>query len=502
VRARAALLALLLVPGIAAASEPWIAAGDVRFRHDLQLLVDAGVLNVPMSAWPIAASDVSAAVQRVKEPETLEASLSAAYHRVKRRVSTEGAALEMEARGALRPTSLRTFADEPREEGEFSVAAAGYLGKRFAARLELTAVADPLDDEVLRPDGSYVAGIFGNWIVTAGAVDRWWGSGWDGSLLLSNSARPVPALSIDRAVSEPFESKWLSWIGPWRLTTFMGYMEGDRDDYDHPLLFGFRASARPWRGLEISLERTAQFCGDGRSCDWEDFWNLWIGNDNAGENVVAEDEPGNQLAGWDIRWASPVFDWPYAIYWQHTGESIDNKIPRPYRSMELAGLEVWNELETGGSWRARFEWANTRCGGTEDERKLWDCAYNSNIFDVEGYRSKDRALGHAMDGDGDMYSLGLVYVPQDGSTWSVLARHSRLNQGRDEPDTRHSVVPGREIWWSLDLTWRRELGAGWAEFGVGGDYRGQNGDSPHGDCPRGDCPQTLPRVQATWHHRF
>jgi len=31
----------------------------------------------------------------------------------------------------------------------------------------------------------------------------------------------------------------------------MGYMEGDRLDYDHPLLFGMRISARPLEGLEI-----------------------------------------------------------------------------------------------------------------------------------------------------------------------------------------------------------------------------------------------------------
>ena len=151
----------------------------------------------------------------------------------------------------------------------------------------------------------------------------------------------MPAIALDRAVSEPFETKWLSWIGPWRLTTFMGYMEGGREDYDHPLLFGLRMSARPLDGLEISVERTAQWCGEGRSCNWDDFWNLWWGNDNAGENVDAEDEPGNQLAGWDIRWASPIGDWNYALYNQHTGETIDNKIPRPYRSMDIAGLETW-----------------------------------------------------------------------------------------------------------------------------------------------------------------
>ena len=26
-------------------------------------------------------------------------------------------------------------------------------------------------------------------------TDRWWGPGWDGSLILSNNARPIPAIT-------------------------------------------------------------------------------------------------------------------------------------------------------------------------------------------------------------------------------------------------------------------------------------------------------------------
>jgi hypothetical protein len=169
------------------------------------------------------------------------------------------------------------------------------------------------------------------------------------------------------------------------------------------LLFGFRVSARPLDGLEVSLERTAQWCGEGRSCSWSDFWNLWSGHDNAGENVSAEDEPGNQLAGWDIRWASPIGDWPYALYNQHTGESIDNKVPRPYRSMDIVGVETWGAgAVSGSSWRAGLEWANTK---------------------VRRHGERDRALGLRLQQlpSSTRMAIGTV-VARSVIRWTVTAR--------------------------------------------------------------------------------
>jgi len=503
----ASLLAALLASGPAGAGEPWLAPGDLRVRHDLQMLVDDGVIDLPVSAWPIAVSDVAAALGRLSASRgaagrshgdgpaasDLTPAQAAAVARLRRAASEGRPEVGVELRAAARPVQLRTFADEPREEGELTGWASGFFGDRWGGRLELTVVADPDDDDTFRYDGSYFAGKFGNWIVTVGAQDRWWGSGWEGSLILSNSARPVPAVALDRAVSDPFETKWLSWIGPWRLTTFMGYMEGDRQDYDHPLLFGFRVSARPLDGLEISLERTAQWCGEGRSCDWSDFWNLWWGNDNAGENVDPEDEPGNQLAGWDIRWASPIGDWNYALYSQHTGETIDNQIPRPYRSLDLAGLETWGGSADGGSWRLGFEWANTRCGGTENGEKLWDCAYNNGIYDVEGYRSKGRPLAHSMDGDGQMYSLRYVRVDASAATLTMLMRYTSVNEGGVVPDTRHTVAPGPEDWWSLDVAYRYPMAGGWIEAGAGADYRDRQWNG---------TDAVLPRAWVSWRHAF
>ncbi len=498
-----AALGVMSFGSFAAAGEPWIAPGNVQVRHDVQLLVDSGVIDLPMSAWPIAASDLANALSALSTARagegggegsaapSLTLAQQAAISRLRALAREGNATLGVEVGAAARPTQLRTFADTPREEGELSVYAAGFVGERFGGRLQATGAVDPDDDRPGRLDGSYIAGKFGNWIVTAGQQDRWWGSGWEGSLILSNNARPVPEIALDRAVSMPFETKWLSWIGPWRLTTFFGQMEGSRNDYAHPVFWGMRVSARPLDGLEIGLERTAQLCGEGRSCTWDDFWNMFSGNDNAGENVDPADEPGNQLASWDIRWASPIGDWNYALYNQHTGETIDNQIPRPYRSLELLGLETWGDGPGGGSsWRAGFEWSNTRCGGTENGEKLWDCAYNNTIF-TDGYRYYGRAIGHSMDGDGDMYSARYISVDSEANTLTVVARYSRINQNRVEPDTIHSVAQGAEDWISLDLSYRRVLRSGWLEGGVGVDSQDRKW--------KGD-EAVLPRAYLNWNY--
>jgi hypothetical protein len=478
------------------AGEPWIAPGDIQIRHDIQFLVDSGAIDLPVTYWPIAASDLANALanESVGDGRLLTPAQQAALARLRRLTSEGRATVGVELAGAARPMQIRTFADVPREEAQLTAYASSFIGSRFGGRFEITAVTDPDDDETVRLDGTYVAGKFGNWIVTLGAQERWWGSGWEGSLILSNNARPVPAIALDRAVSDPFESKWLRWIGPWRLTTFMGRMEGDREDYDHPLMFGMRVSARPLDGLEISLERTAQWCGEGRSCDWSDFWNLWSGNDNRGENVAAEDEPGNQLAGWDIRWASPIGDGNYALYWQHTGETIDNDIPRPYRSLELAGAEIWGAgASDGSSWRAGVEWANTRCGGTQDGLKLWDCAYNNEIFDPDGYRYYDRVMGHPMDGDGEMISARFVRIGASGDALTAVARFTAVNEGGAVPDERHSITAGPEDWISVDVSYRRLFGSDWIEAGVGVDQRDQKWI---------DDEDVLGRAWVTWHRPF
>jgi hypothetical protein len=365
---------------------------------------------------------------------------------------------------AANPVVLRTFEDTPREEAEIGGTLSG-AGERFAGRLAVQLVSDPDDDKSVRLDGTYGSMRLGNWLLTAGWLDRWWGPGWDGSLLLSSNARPVPSIALDRESSKAFESKWLSWIGPWRFTTFMGRMEEHREDRDHPLLFGTRLSFRPFgnikigsvhpfRGFEFAIERTAMWCAEGLPCDLDAFWHVLTGKDSAGVVVSTADEPGNQLGGYSFRWGSPVTWLPVSFYYQKTGESgdLNGTSVRIGRQLTLWGAETWVATQSGYAWRGHAEVAYTTCGDSSGgDSVLFDCAYTHHLFPVEGYRSHGRPVGHTIDGDGRSYTLGVqLATPFSVSGW-LLLRYSELNRGGAVPDTINTVAQEPVDDWGVEF---------------------------------------------------
>ncbi len=180
------------------------------------------------------------------------------------REATNVGDVDLDARiaGSEKPMTLRRFSDVAREEGELS-AGAQYTGDRFALRLQATAVSNASDGKDFRADGSYAGVVLGNWMLSAGYIDRWWGPGWEGSLIYGTNARPIPSVTIERNYSDALENPWFSWIGQWRLAATMGELEGNRDDAPHAKFFGMRATWKPHPRLEVGISRSAQWCGEG-----------------------------------------------------------------------------------------------------------------------------------------------------------------------------------------------------------------------------------------------
>jgi Capsule assembly protein Wzi len=457
----AAALSLCLAPLPEAHGDPWLAPGDGALRHDLQLLADAGFVHAPLTTWPVSWPEVLRDLGRANEagqPMHITAALGRVRRAANAATNLGSLALEASIAGSENPMALRRFDDVPREKGEASVSAQ-YLSEHFGFRAQATGVADAADGKEIRPDGSYVAAVAGNWVLHAGWIDRWWGPGWEGSLIYGSNARPIPSITIERNYSDPVDHPWLSWIGQWRFAVTMGQLEEERTDAPNAQLFGLRATWKPHQRIEIGISRTAQWCGDGRPCDLDTFWDLLTGNDN--DQPLAE-QPGNQMAGFDARWSVPGL--PVALYAQAIGEDEADFLPSKY--LGLAGVEFWGGLGDR-SWRLHLEAADTACSFYENPPQF-GCAYHNTIYH-DGYQYYDRVIGHALDGDSRQVAAGAMLVAGDGSSWELALQSAEVN--RRSANDVHSVAPVATDIHSVDLHHRRNLLGGDLRVGIGYEER-------------------------------
>jgi len=458
-----ALLATLIVPP--AYAGPWLAPGDPAMRHDIEMLADAGILRGPITTWPMSWPDVARSVNAAQLPDGASAALRQSLMRVQsaaRREARSGLdGLAVRVSGAHDPDPLRTFADTPREEGELELRAS-WMGDRLAAKLQVTGVTDASDDQSARFDGSYVGLNVGNFMISAGWMERWWGPGREGSLILGTSARPIPSVRIERNYTDAFETKWLSWLGTWRASLEIGQAEGSDVPVPDVRFFAARLNFKPLPWFEFGLSRTAQWCGEGRPCGAGTFWDLLIGNDNTDDDLGTDAEPGNQMAGYDFRLRSPWQPFPVALYGQFIGEDEAGGLPSKF--LGQVGLEAWTSTRAG-ALRAHVEFSDTACQFNADPAEF-DCAYRNHIY-PQGYVFRGRAIGHAMDNDGRMYSLGALLVRPAGDSLRLLLRKAELNRGGAEPDTAHTVSAAPNELKQVELQYNRPFARGELRLGLG-----------------------------------
>jgi hypothetical protein len=442
------IASLLLAYGSAVTAQGFfLPAGDARLRDDLTLLVDEGVVNLPLNEWPLARKDVADALRAVDEEQMQDLALRHALARVRTAVTLpqDASTWRIHEVGltAGQPALLRHEGTLGRENGEI-VARGGATAERYNITLSATGVIDPADGNEVRFDGSDISVQWGNWIFSVNQMDRWWGPGREGSLILSNNARPMPAVSLDRVRSLPVDLPLVRLLGPWRFTGFFGLMENERPDVDRPVFMGMRLSFKPAPIFEFGLSRSAQFCGKGRQCNLKTLGRVLIGRDNRGMRGLPDDpneEPGNQMAGFDVRVVSPFKPLPVALYGQQIGED-NSSTGIPERYLALFGGEMWYMLRTGSILRAHMEYANTKAKWYQS-RDNFDVAYVQPIF-FEGYRYHGRNIGHTTDGDSETTSLVLSLTTGEGDRWTARAWHGRLNRCCfPSSNNRSSVGPSR-----------------------------------------------------------
>jgi membrane-associated phospholipid phosphatase len=195
--------------------------------------------------------------------------------------------------------------------------------------------AEALEDGVVTPlpDGSpaidrfrLIEGSIGltlnNVKISFGRQNLWLGPGESGALLLSNNAAPITMLQIDNA--SPFEFPLLSsFLGPVRMTSFLGRLSGQNWVYNpppavglnptvdpaflvgpnfspQPFIHGNKISFRPTANLEFGMGVTAIFGGPGLPFTWHEFFRSYYGHDlNTATN------PAKRFSSFDFTYRVP-----------------------------------------------------------------------------------------------------------------------------------------------------------------------------------------------------
>lgn len=432
---------------------PYLESNSLLNRHDLLILKDENMLATPVGSWPIPMGRLTIDDYSLLPFEEIVNRLQKAY-RAKSELGVQTAQISIAAR--TKSTPFRSFGYQPREEFESSVSTS-WLSKWTSGNIQLNVINDSSDGDDFTLDGSSFGVALGNWVVALEQVDRWWGPGWDGSLILSNNARPIPSVSFTRITPDAFENKYLNWIGPWTFNTFLGQLDNDEGERvgSDALLYGVRIETSPfhWNWLDIGLSRTAQWAGEGRPDSLSTFIMLLRGQDNRvpGTNVTEETEPGNQLATIDYR--ASFSNWNIAQYAQLAGEDEEGFLPDA--NMVMAGVETWGRIEgLDATWRAYFEWADTRAAYFNAEVRpngAYNIAYNHFIYQ-EGYRRRGRAIGHAIDGDSIMRSVGFLLATANGNLFGAKFRNYDINRdGAGKHSVSFDALEGESVEFFAEL---------------------------------------------------
>ena len=388
-------------------ASPWGTPDDVLLKHDLQILTDAGLLNIPLNTWPIAWGDVAYNL-KADNPKELSPETLLSLQRIKQRLIEEqmgGISANAEIKVSNNPDRIMTFFD-PVNVKKLAASNVSYMSKNLAINLkyEKTDVYELLDE-------SHISLARGNYSMTLGSKKNWWGPGWMGSTALSTNARPIKGLSIERNFSDPSQNRFFSILGNWDLAFILGDIKSINQAPDRRFT-ALRIGMRPKDNLEIGFSKSALICEKGSGC----------GLSKVIDGIIGSDEVYD-LNTFDYRVSGSMFELPYAVYGQISGSTLSN-------SVGLFGLESWGSIEESQkfeSFRVFTELSSSTCGIFGGQSK-YGCAYQDNKY-PSAYHNDGSNIGLPLDGDSIALSLGGILVIDDTQLYKSTVAIGRINRG-------------------------------------------------------------------------
>ncbi|MBV1883625.1 MAG: capsule assembly Wzi family protein [Pseudomonadales bacterium] len=435
------LLCSLLTLPITGYSANWIPPHDPWLRAELEHQASFHQIAQPISTWPLPTSILESAKQKLSQSALLSVSQR----------EKNGLRLRLSASGS-QPV-LTHFGSTNREKSKSNISY-HFSNNNISTQISSQYIDNENSDPTLKFDNSFMNIDIDHWTVGVGAIDRWWGPGWDTGLILSSNARPLPSVYLSRNRSNAFQSKWLSWIGPWTLVTFMGQLEQERV-VPNALLWGMRIAFKPTASWEIGLSRTAMWAGDGRPKDLSVFIDLLAGNDNfEADDAGKAEEPGNQLAGFDFKYSNHTPSIGYSFYGEVIGEDEAGGLPS--RPIAMLGASLHFTLFQR---RATFytEFSDTAMDAFQSD-KMYGSAYRHGTYST-GYLYKGVTLGSTYDNDTHAFVLGALMNLPSNYKFKMTLRLLNLNRDNTTNASNNSVsatkLRTKQAAFTLAKNWRK-----------------------------------------------
>ncbi|WP_305046428.1 capsule assembly Wzi family protein [Geoalkalibacter sp.] len=273
---------------------------------------------------------------------------------------------------------------------------------------------------------------FGPINVMVGRDSLWWGQGRNGSLILTNNAKPLDMVRVTNP--SPILLPWVfKHLGPFRFDAFWTELEADRH-VPNPYLYGMRVTIKPRPWLELGASRAMMYGGDGRpSVGFSKFVELFFGK---GTNTEAgEDNPSNQIAAFDARLRLPLPGAP-ELYGELGGEDEAGYFLA--HKAWLLGIYL-PKLESSGRLALRLEYADL----THESRPApyW---YRHGTY-RSGYTYEKKILGHHVGGAArDAFGEVEIYLPRGLTLEASLNYQER---GTDQTVQEKHLQPAIALAW-------------------------------------------------------
>ncbi len=415
-------------------ASPWAEVGDNQLRGDIEILAAAGVIDGITTHWPLPWQSI---VQDLKDNSLKgqPAFVRAAAARVLGRARAEnrpGLSASLDIDAASTRSVVYGFDGMGRGDGQAQFLL-DYNSQSFAARLALGGFAQNFrgNSTKLMPDQSYLAEKFGPLLLYGGYLSHWWGPGWVSALSLSNNARPMPEIGMERLDTSASTWPVLRWLGPWQLEFHVGLLDGPRlqpNTFYNALRFTFN----PAPGLEIGLARTEEFCGRGHPCaPIRDYFSL--------KNDPLHVNNTNDEGLIDIKYSHTLGGVPVQAYMQ-----LMNEDSSPFThsgTSHLFGASIFAPTR-GTPVRLTAEYSNSI--STLNIFSFGDYLYGfsyTNSTEPDGMRYRGRTIGFSLDDDSRLLSLQGAWSDSGGRFYELSFHHANIGNSHSLGANILSPVP-------------------------------------------------------------